>query len=73
MKSTNPRARLSLDISQQFRDKLEKLQANTDCASITEVIRRAVAVYEGVMEYHAIGGKIILRAPNGVESALLPL
>lgn len=67
------RARLSLDIDQSVRDKLDSLRKKTGAGSITEVIRRAVSVYEGVMDYHAIGGKIILRAPNGVESTLFPL
>lgn len=67
------RARLSCDVTQAFKDQLESLQEKTQAGSLTEVIRRAVAAYQGIVDYHAIGGKVIFRAPNGTESTMLPL
>lgn len=67
------RARLSCDVTQELKDQIERLRIATQAGSGTEVIRRAVAAYQGIVDYHKIGGKVIFRAPNGAESTMLPL
>lgn len=65
------RARLSLDITQEVRDELHKLQVATGTRSITEVVRRALKIYREVVDWNTLKGEIIFRAPNGKESRLL--
>ena len=66
----NERVRLSLDISAQVKEKLESLETRTDAGSITEVIRRALAVYDLIIAQQEESGKIIFRYADGVEEVL---
>lgn len=61
------------EFPQELKDQIERLRIATKAGSGTEVIQRAVAAYQGIVDYHAIGGKVIFRAPNGTESTMLPL
>jgi len=64
------RARLSLDISQKVREQLDLLEIRTEAGSITEVIRRALALYDLVTEHQAEGGKLIFRYTDGDDEIL---
>lgn len=44
--NSSDRVRLNLSISHALNDRIDRLVALTDAASRTEVIRRALAVYE---------------------------
>ena len=46
---------------------LENLQTRTGAASMTEVIRRAVALYDSVSREIANGGELYLRRPHKSE------
>lgn len=69
-KRTEERTRLNLDLTERVRDRLERLRDETEADSLTEVIRRALHVYD-VMVHGAKNGTIILRKPNGEEIQLL--
>ena len=66
---TKNQIRLNLAISEVVRDRLDSLQERTDADSMTEVIRRALAVYEELVNVHEAGGTIIL-VEDGEEAEL---
>lgn len=72
-KSTTRRVRLNLDMAECVRDQLEKLRLQTRAESMAEVIRRALAVYDLVIDERAKGGAIILRHADGKEETLVML
>jgi hypothetical protein len=64
------RTRLSLDVSPKVREQLDRLEVRTEAGSITEVIRRALALYDLVTEHQSEGGKLVFRHPDGEEESL---
>ena len=54
-----------------MRDRLERLRNETDADSLTEVIRRALAVYELLWQYSNAGAQTIVRQPDGSERHVL--
>lgn len=68
MSSEKPR--LNLELDRRTKERIDKLQLDTEAASITEVIRRAVRLYELV---HAHNGEVMLRDKNGREVTLFVL
>ena len=69
----NDRVRLSLDISPKVRDQLDLLERKTEAGSITEVVRRALSLYDLVVEHQGEGGKLIFRHSDGDDEVLLVL
>lgn len=67
------RPRLTLDVSKDVRDQLERLKRLVDCGSITEVIRRSLVLYEECVTSRKLGTTIIFRSHDGKETKLLPL
>lgn len=65
--SPNPKTRLNLEVSESVRTLLEDLRKRTDADSLTEVIRRAVAVYDVLVATRAT---IILHYPDGHDETL---
>lgn len=63
----NERARLSLDIPQAVRDQLSRLEKLTDSGSITEVVRRALNLYELIATLQKKGGKVIIQHKDGTQ------
>lgn len=59
------RVRLNLTITPRVRDRLERLQASTEAESLTEVIRRALEVYEDLNGVRQDGGRVIVEDNNG--------
>lgn len=68
--STEPRVRLNLEISVSLRDRMDYLKKLSEADSTTEVIRRAVMVYEKLL---TLEGQLILREADGSEQQLLLL
>lgn len=66
----NDRVRLSLDVTPRVREQLDLLETRTEAGSITEVIRRALALYDLVIEHQAGGGKLIFRHADGEDESL---
>jgi len=65
--------RLNLRISRSEQKRLEKLIKLSDAASTTEVIRRALAVYEHLWDAKQGEIQILLRDKEGDETNLLLL
>lgn len=66
-------SRLNLELTKQTRDRLEELRERSEADSLTEVIRRALAVYDAVLEHYGTGGKVLLRDKDGVDRQVLVL
>lgn len=64
----NQRTRVSLDLSSKAKVQLEKLVESTNADSQSEVLRRALALYEQVCDAYGDGKRLIMRAPDGTEA-----
>lgn len=71
-KLINPdeKVRLNLELNKEAHAHLQKLQDETGAASLTEVIRRALAVYGGVVGHVKENGKVVFRFSDGTEEVL---
>ena len=65
--------RLNLRISPNEAAKLKALVAQTDASSSTEVIRRALAVYEHLWQAKDAKKEVVIRDEDGDESKLMLL
>lgn len=61
------KVRLNLELSCQVHEQMQTLQKRSGATSLTEVIRRALALYDVITEHLSDGGRIILRHKNGDE------
>ncbi|MEO1529800.1 MAG: ribbon-helix-helix protein, CopG family [Planctomycetota bacterium] len=64
-------ARLNLAVSRQVKDRLESIRDETHAESVTEVIRRAVAVYDFLLEKQRSGGEVIVRNDDKEREVVL--
>lgn len=55
---------------QSVRDRLERLKSETEADSLTEVIRRALSVYELLWDQRQQGWETVVRR-NGTEQSVL--
>jgi hypothetical protein len=53
--------RFNLELTKGAKDQLEELQRRTEAASLTEVIRKAIAVYDALQEHVANDWDLVLR------------
>jgi hypothetical protein len=53
--------RFNLELSPGAKSQLEDLQRRIEAASLTEVVRRALAVYDALQKYHSENWEIVLR------------
>ena len=68
---THPeKVRLNLELSKQVHDQIQTLQQRSDASSLTEVIRRSLALYDLISEHIAEGGRIVLKHKNGTEEVV---
>jgi hypothetical protein len=66
--STIPeKARLSFEVPKKVRDQLDDLVSRSSASSFTEVVRKALALYDLVLEHSSEGGDVVLRDKNGRE------
>jgi hypothetical protein len=63
-KETKRPARMTLELPSRAREKLERLSEKTD-QSLSEVIRRALALYDLVGAEAMAGNKLIIRTRDG--------
>ena len=63
--------RVSLDFPIQVKDTLEEIRDRTGATSVTEVIKRALAVYKVISEILAEGETIRVRGKDGEERQLV--
>jgi hypothetical protein len=64
------RIRLNLAVTLGVKERIERLQEASDGASMTEVIRRALATYETLLEVQAEGGQLVIETPSGERERL---
>lgn len=64
------RVRLSLDVTQRIRALLDDLALRTEAHTITEVIRRALSLYDLVIEHQEEEGSLIFRHKDGTEETV---
>lgn len=62
--------RMTLELSPKAREKLQGLSDETD-QSFSEVVRRALAVYEFLLSETKKGGELIVRTPEGEKELVL--
>lgn len=55
------KARLNLELDGATKKRLDLLKTSTDATSITEVIRRALRLYEIVTDLQKNGGKLFMK------------
>ena len=66
-------ARLNLRMTPEQQAKLEKLMEVTDAASMTDTVRRALAVYEHLWKAKTKKQRIIIRDKDGHDTDLMLL
>ena len=66
--SSGDKIRLSLELPARLRERLDELRALTEADSVTEVVRRALAVY-GVLVTRR--ERVFLRSADGTEREVL--
>jgi hypothetical protein len=64
------RVRLNLEFAPQIYDQMQAVQHRSHAASLTEVLRRSLALYDLVTEHIVDGGEIILVDGNGNKEKL---
>ena len=70
--SGEARTRLSLELPTRVRDRLERLREISEADSLTEVIRRALTIYDVLLATtREEGGKVILRRQDGSEREVI--
>lgn len=67
---TKKRRRLNLELNEKVNTRLENLLKATEADSYTEVIRRALKVYDHL---HACGAEVVLKFPSGEEKTVVLL
>lgn len=72
---TRPRgpvkSRLNLEMAQVVRGQLERLQSETGADSMTEVVRRALLLYELVVGVQKGGGQVVFRDDAGERVVII--
>lgn len=64
------KTRMTVDLTPEFRDRLEKLEERTYLGNKATVIRHALAIYEYLVTMTESGSEIVVRSPNGEERHL---
>lgn len=69
--STEPKVRLNLELPERVRERLERVREMSEADSLTEVIRRALTVYDTLLTTTVEdGGKILIQTPDGETKEL---
>lgn len=66
-----PKSRLNIELTTDVKAKIEALQVQTQAGSITEVIRRAITLYDMVWERSLRGNKFYIQEPGGPITQLV--
>lgn len=69
-KSTSGKVRLNLEMPEDMKGRLERLRDETYADSMSEVLRRALAVYEFIWEESQNDSVLIIRNDAGDERQL---
>ena len=68
--NTEAKVRLNLELPERVRERLERVRVMSEADSLTEVIRRALSIYDTLLTTSKEGGKIILQV-DGKERELI--
>ncbi|HVW24137.1 MAG TPA: hypothetical protein VHC69_02135 [Polyangiaceae bacterium] len=60
-----------MELTERVRDRLERLRQQTEADSLTEVIRRALTLYDMVV--NDSNGRVVIRSKEGVEQEIVVL
>lgn len=69
--SKDKMTRLNLALSEPVKQRIESIRDETGAESVTEVIRRAVAVYDLLITETAAGGKVVIKKRGKEKEVLL--
>lgn len=64
------RVRLNLEFPPQIHQQMQVVQQRSNAASLTEMLRRSVALYDLITEHVAEGGDIVLVGQDGTQEKL---
>lgn len=70
-KQDQEKRKLTLELSLQVRERLSSLQQRSEADSLTEVIRRSLAVYDLLLTARENGEEIIIRSQGGEKRLAL--
>lgn len=67
----NPnKIRISIDVTPEFKARMDALQKRSDAPTLIEVFRKSIALYELVLDQHQSKGRIILDNDDGTKEVL---
>ena len=72
-KKLSEKTRITLDLSPEFYDRLEKLEARVGAESKAQVLREALRLYEYIAYRYLEGGEFFTRSKEGDEKAIVIL
>ncbi len=64
-------ARLNFLVRPEVRERLERILTSTRARSLTQVLDRALVVYEHLLLHQKAGDSIVIRKSNGEECELV--
>jgi hypothetical protein len=65
-----PKYRLSIDLHPDARTELPKLQKKVGAMNLIDLIRKALAVIELIVDHQKSGGKVVLENRDGKQEVL---
>ena len=63
--------RLNLEMGKDIRDRMERLRDETGSRSLTDVVSRALAVYDYLWKQKRTGGKVLIQDSDGTRELVL--
>lgn len=69
-KCSKDRTRLSLDLSLEVRTRIATIQELTGATTSAEVVRRALGLYDLVVDVQSSGGRLILENSKGDQESI---
>ena len=69
-KNPAEKVRLNLEFPSQIYNQMQEVQQRSQAASLTEVLRRSLALYDLVTEHVVSGGEIVLVNDKGEREKL---
>jgi hypothetical protein len=69
-KNSKSKVRLNLELSSQVNENLVNLKERTDSASLAEVLRKSITLFDLVTTAQQGGGSVVLRHSDGREEVI---
>ena len=69
-KPVDERIRMTMAVSPKVDARIERLKDLSESESRTEVIRRALKLYEDLLAVHEDGGRVLLEAEDGTRTVV---